>query len=216
MNKLFTEAEVLSLFESGVKSISVHKGDIITPLGFDKIKSLGMDIINNEISASVNQPKITATKEKDFSITIAICSDSDGFKIKQMLINYLKKKKININDVGTYNEEPADYSDFAISAALKVKEKTADYGILIDATGVSSAIIANKIKGIRAAACYDIFSAKNARTDLDANILTLGAKTLGEETIKLIVETWLDTEFSNIKSGHTHIDKITAIENKAL
>ncbi|MEO8398846.1 MAG: ribose 5-phosphate isomerase B [Ignavibacteriaceae bacterium] len=143
---------------------------------------------------------------------IAIGSDHTGFKIKNLLIKILTEKKYELIDVGTYDEQSCDYPDFAFAVASKVKEKKADFGILIDATGIPSAIAANKVKGIRAATCYNEFSANSAREHNDANVLVVGAKSLGEETIKSILEVWLNTGFGGGRH-QKRLNKISSIES---
>lgn len=211
MKKLFTESEVLNLYRSGAKTVSVAKGDIITPLGKDKAKALGMSISVNEISDSAKQVIADPVADKKLN-TIAIGCDHTGFAMKQILIKTLAEKGYKLDDAGTLKEESCDYPDFALAVALKVKEGKADFGIVLDATGIPSAITANKVKGIRAATCYNEFSAKSAREHNNANVLVMGAKSLGEETIKSILDTWLKTAFAGGRH-QKRLDKITAIEN---
>ena len=212
MKKLFTEAEVISLYRSGQKNLACSKGDVITPLAKDKARSLGMSIIFVENIMpelkEMNDP-VCSGKTK----TIAIGCDHTGFQVKKVLIKVLSEKNYKLDDVGTHNEESCDYPDFAHAVALKVKSGSADFGIVIDATGIPSAITANKVKGIRAATCYNEFSAKSAREHNNANVLVVGAKALGEETIKSILETWLNTAYAGGRH-QKRLDKITAIENK--
>ncbi|OGU34393.1 MAG: ribose 5-phosphate isomerase B, partial [Ignavibacteria bacterium GWB2_35_6b] len=124
---------------------------------------------------------------------------------------YLKDKNFDIIDVGTNSKESCDYPDFAIAVAKKVGMKEVRFGILIDATGIPSAITANKFPGIRAATCYNEFSAKSAREHNNANIIVLGAKTLGEETIKSILDTWFKTNFAG-ERHQKRLNKITEVE----
>ena len=111
------------------------------------------------------------------------------------------------------DEKSCDYPDFAEAVSEKVQLGKVDCGLIIDATGIPSAITANKLEGIRAATCYNEFSAKSARSHNDANVLVLGAKTLGEETIKSIVDVWLNTSFEGGRHQR-RLDKITGIERK--
>ena len=100
----------------------------------------------------------------------------------------------------------------SVPTAKKVKERSVDWGIIIDATGIPSAITANKLKGIRAATCYNEFSARSAREHNNANILVIGAKAIGEETAKSILDAWLTTNFGGGRHQR-RLDKITQIEN---
>lgn len=209
MKKLFTERDIYNTAGED-KIILIGKDDILTPSAKDKIKELGLTIIDKDeaekISSSQNFIKTTCLNKA------AIGSDHTGFKIKNILSKILIEKKIGVIDVGTYDEKSCDYPDFAYAVAKKVQSREADFGILIDATGIPSAITANKIKGIRAATCYNEYSARSAREHNDANVMVVGAKSTGEEIIKSILEIWLNTSFS----GGRHqgrLDKITTIED---
>jgi ribose 5-phosphate isomerase B len=219
MNRtLYTEQEILRLFNRGVREIAVTDHDIITPAAKDKIKSLGIQVITRTAGtprASEDLNKVSKFKafENKTNNTIALGSDHTGFKMKTIIGDYLKAKGFEIIDVGTYSEESCDYPDFALKVAQRIERGEAPYGIMLDATGIPSAITANKVPGIRAATCYNEFSAKSARQHNDANMIVLGAKTLGEETVKSI----LDVFFSNEFLGDRHkrrLDKITAIEGR--
>jgi len=125
----------------------------------------------------------------------------------------LIEKGFNLSDAGTFDEKSCDYPDFAKIVATGVAKDNYDRGIIIDATGIPSAITANKYKGIRAATCYNSFSAKSSRAHNNSNVLVIGAKALGEETIKLIVDEWLSTKFEGGRH-QKRLDKISDIENE--
>ena len=203
MKKVVTEKEVKDAYKSGKKELEVSSGTIITPLAKDTIKQFGMRIVepksNEKIKHSVNK--------------ISIGSDHTGYALKEILKKILTAKSYNIIDVGTNNEQSCDYPDFAVAVAQKVISREADFGIMIDATGIPSAITANKIPGIRAATCYNEFSAWSARNHNNANLLVMGAKTIGEETAKSILEKWLAT---GVEGGRhqKRLDKITFLENR--
>ena len=122
------------------------------------------------------------------------------------------EKGFEVIDAGTFDETSCDYPDYAKKVALQVTSGESNFGILIDATGIPSAITANKIKGIRAATCYSNFSAKSSRAHNNANVLVVGSKTLGDETVKEIVSEWLATDFEGGRH-QKRLDKITDIEN---
>ena len=128
-----------------------------------------------------------------------------------MVIEYLGEKGFDVNDKGTYDEQSCDYPDFAIAVAKEVMSGNCDYGICFDATGIPSAITANKLKGIRAATCYNEFSAWSARNHNNANVLVMGAMTLGPETIKSIIDKFFSTEFAGGRHQR-RLDKISALE----
>ncbi|OGU61030.1 MAG: ribose 5-phosphate isomerase B [Ignavibacteria bacterium RBG_13_36_8] len=142
---------------------------------------------------------------------MAIGSDHTGFKLKAEISKFLKERKYLVTDVGTFTEESCDYPDIAYTVAKKVAANEVDFGVLIDATGIPSAITANKVKGIRAATCYNEFSAQSAREHNNANVLVVGAKSLDEESIKTIIDVFLKTEFGGGRHQR-RLDKITEIE----
>lgn len=125
---------------------------------------------------------------------VAIGSDHGGFHLKYILKKHIEQLGYNIEDCGTYTTDPVDYPKFASIVAGKVSLGEADIGILVDGAGIGSAMTANKIKGIRAAQCYDISMARNAREHNNANVLTLGAGLTGTELAKEIVEAFLSGE----------------------
>jgi len=126
---------------------------------------------------------------------IAIGSDHGGFKLKEVLIEYLEKNNIKYKDFGTYSEQSCDYPLIAVEVAKKVASGEFEKGILICGTGIGMSIAANKVKGIRAALCHDIFSAKATRRHNDANILTCGERVIGAGLFLEIVDAFLKTQF---------------------
>jgi len=129
--------------------------------------------------------------EKSNGYNIAIGSDHGGFTLKSDLKEYLVSQGYNIEDCGTYDTKPVDYPEFAYKVAKTVAQGKADFGIMVDGAGIGSSMVANKVKGVRAALCYDVSSANNAREHNNANVLTLGAGLIGFELAKQIVSTFL-------------------------
>ncbi|WP_293758052.1 ribose 5-phosphate isomerase B [Vallitalea sp.] len=140
---------------------------------------------------------------------IAIGSDHGGFELKQEVIKYLEANKIEYKDYGCYNQNSVDYPDFAKHVCKAIVDKECDKGILICGTGIGISMAANKVKGIRAALCHDCFSAKATREHNDANVLALGGRIVGVELALMIVDIFLNTEFSN---DERHIRRINKIE----
>ena len=211
MKKLITEDDVRKIVKEGRNVIVIGKDTVVTPLAIDMIHSNRMTVVEKEPSGdsfNFGDQNTTSANRK-----ISIGSDHTGFKVKNVLVKYLGERGFQLNDEGTFDEKSCDYPDFAKAVALKVATGKADFGIILDATGIPSSITANKIKGIRAATCYNAFSAKSAREHNDANVLVLGAKSLGEETIKTILEVWFSTNFAGGRH-QVRLDKITSIENK--
>lgn len=144
---------------------------------------------------------------------IAIAADHAGFKLKENIKKFLESLGHEYKDFGTDSEESVDYPDFAIKAAEAVKSKKFDRGILICGTGIGMCISANKVPGIRAALCYDTETARLSREHNNANVLTMGARIIGEEKAKEIVDVWLKTEFAGGRHER-RVEKINKIDEK--
>lgn len=139
---------------------------------------------------------------------IGLGSDSAGYGLKQEVIEYLKDKGLEYKDYGCFDEQPCDYPIYAKEVAHAVADGECDRGILICGTGIGISIAANKVKGIRAAVCHDVFSAKATREHNDANILAMGARVIGPSHALMIVDTFLNTEFSNAERHKRRIAQI--------
>ena len=139
---------------------------------------------------------------------IAIASDHAGFKVKEELKKLLTSMGYEIKDFGTFSEESCDYPDFAFKAATAVSKGEAENGILICGTGIGMSIVANKIKGRRAALCWSKETAELSKKHNNANILCLGARVLSMEEIKEITKVWLSTNFE----GGRHERRVRKIE----
>ena len=137
---------------------------------------------------------------------IAIGCDHGGFALKQEIVKHLTKKGIDFEDFGSFSEASCDYTDFGKAVAEAVASGKYEKGILICGTGIGISITANKIKGIRCALCSDCFSAEATREHNDANILALGGRVVGVGLALKIVDTFLNTPFSN---EERHIRRIS-------
>ena len=135
--------------------------------------------------------------------------------MKEELKTFLTELGHQVRDFGTNSEEAVDYPDFAHAVARAVADSQADVGIIIDGAGVGSAITANKVPGVRAAACYSVEIAKNSREHNGANVLTLGSKTISSADMREIVGAWLGTDLSEDRH-RKRVAKITAIERQYL
>lgn len=144
---------------------------------------------------------------------IAIAADHGGFKLKGIIIKYLQSMNIKYKDYGSFTEDAVDYPDVALIASESIINGECDKGILICGTGIGISIAANKVTGIRAALCGDTFSARMSRLHNDANILTMGARVIGEGLAIDIVNIWLNTEFEGGKHAR-RVDKLKDIECK--
>lgn len=141
---------------------------------------------------------------------IALGSDHGGYGLKQEIKKHLEEKNIPYKDYGCYDESSCDYPVYAKEVANAIVNGECEKGILICGTGIGISITANKIKGIRAALCHDVFSAQATREHNDANILAMGARVVGPGLALMIVDTFLDTPFSN---DERHINRISQMED---
>lgn len=140
---------------------------------------------------------------------IAIGSDHGGFELKKEIMAHLDARGLEYKDFGTYSDESCDYPVYGKAVAKAVASGECERGIIICGTGIGISIAANKVHGIRAALCGDCFSAEATRQHNDANVLALGARVVGPGLALKIVDTFLDTPFSN---GERHIRRIEMIE----
>jgi ribose 5-phosphate isomerase B len=144
--------------------------------------------------------------------TIAIGADHGGYPLKERIGFRLTESGHEVVDCGTDSAASVDYPDFAHAVARTVASGDATYGIIVDGAGIGSAMVANKVPGIRAALCYDVSSARNSREHNHANVLTLGAGLIGTALALQIVETWLETPWAEGRHAN-RVNKITAIEH---
>lgn len=140
---------------------------------------------------------------------IALGSDHGGYDLKQEVIRYLEENKIEYKDFGCLDKSSCDYPEFGRAAAQAVASGECEKGIVICTTGIGISISANKVPGVRCALCADTLSAKMTRLHNNANMLAMGAGIVGTNLALSIVETFLNTEFSN---DERHIRRINKIE----
>ncbi|MBT8203547.1 MAG: ribose 5-phosphate isomerase B [Acidimicrobiia bacterium] len=144
---------------------------------------------------------------------IAIGADHGGYALKERIGFKLKQAGFTVHDCGTHTPEAVDYPDYAHAVARLVAEQTCSAGIIVDGAGIGSAMVANKVPGVRAALCYDVSSARNSREHNHANVLTLGAGLIGDALAWQITETWLDTPWGEGRHAR-RVDKITDIDRR--
>lgn len=145
---------------------------------------------------------------------IAIASDHGGLELKKAVIRHLGAKGLEVKDFGTDSAESCDYPDFAGPAAEAVAAGKAEKGIVICTTGIGVSITANKIPGIRCALCHDVTTARLTRLHNDANVLAIGAGVIGENVAMDVVDTFLETAFSEEERHKRRIAKIAEYEKK--
>ncbi len=197
---LLTEDDLRGLEDGSRVRISATAK--FTALAEDIVKDRKLQLIRKE-------PRVAATKVR----TVAIGSDHGGFKFKEQLKNYLSDLGLNIRDLGTSSEDAVDYPDFAHAVAKSVSGRQVDVGIIIDGAGIGSAMTANKVPGVRAAACYSVVLAKNSREHNGANVLTLGAGQNSFEEVKSIVDAFIGTDISEDRHKK-RVGKIETIERQ--
>ena len=147
--------------------------------------------------------------------TVALGADHGGLAMKQDLAQYLAELGYTVNDCGTFTADPVDYPDIAYAVAKLVSDGAAARGIIIDGAGIGSAMTANKVPGVRAALCYALSTARNAREHNDANVLTLGARLIGAGLARDIVKVFLETECTE-ERHKKRVAKIMQVERRYL
>lgn len=144
---------------------------------------------------------------------IAIGNDHVAVEMKKEIMNFLEEKGHKVINYGTDSSESTDYPVYGEKVANAVVNKEADCGILICGTGVGISIAANKVKGVRAVVCSEPYSAKLSKQHNDTNILAFGARVIGVELAKMIVEQWINAEFLGDRH-QKRVDMISEIENR--
>jgi ribose 5-phosphate isomerase B len=163
--------------------------------------------------AQAPQPEATPAPGAAGRISVAIGADHGGYPLKERLAFRLKEAGYGVTDCGTDSHDAVDYPDFAHAVARKVASGECTYGIVVDGAGIGSAMVANKVPGVRAALCYDLSTARNSREHNHANVLTLGAGLIGEGLAWQIVQEWLSVPWGGGRHAR-RVDKITAVERE--
>jgi ribose 5-phosphate isomerase B len=145
---------------------------------------------------------------------IALGSDHAGFHLKEELKRYLRERGWDVEDCGVFSTDPSDYPDIAFLVAEKVARGEVDRAILVCGTGIGMCMASDKVEGIRCAVCTDETTARFARTHNDANILAIGARIVGSELAKSIVDVFLNTPFSGAERHIRRIKKIEEYEKR--
>jgi len=174
----------------------------LTPLAADIVSERHIEIVRR-----------TSRRGSKASRLVAVGADHGGFQMKEQLKVLLVELGHRVHDFGTDSEATVDYPDFAHAVARSVAQGMSDVGIIIDGAGVGSAMTANKVPGVRAAACYSVAVARNSREHNDANVLTLGSKTISNGEMREIVSAWLGSEISEDRH-RKRVAKIDAIQRQ--
>jgi RpiB/LacA/LacB family sugar-phosphate isomerase len=145
---------------------------------------------------------------------VALAADHAGFELKEKMALYLETKGFEVMDLGTHDEEPVDYPDFARAIGKALQQQKADRGILICGSGVGACVAANKMSTIRAGLCHDTYSAHQGVEHDDINVLCLGARVIGEELARELVSAFLAASFTGEERHRRRLDKIKAMEGE--
>jgi ribose 5-phosphate isomerase B len=144
---------------------------------------------------------------------IVLGSDHAGFKLKADLRDYLVEQNIAIFDMGVAEEIPADYPEIARAVAEKISRKEFERGILICGSGIGMSIVANRFPGVRAALCYDLYTARMSREHNDANLLVLGGRLIGKGLAREMIKVWMESVFQGGRHQR-RLDQIESLDNE--
>jgi ribose 5-phosphate isomerase B len=197
---VITEDDVRGLPEGA--RLRVAESARLTPLAADIVRERRIELVRRV-------PRRGSRAEK----IIAVGADHGGFPLKEELKSFLVELGHRVRDFGTNSTDAVDYPDFAHAVARAVSEGEADLGIVIDGAGVGSAMTANKVPGVRAAACYSVKVAVNSREHNGANVLTLGSGTITPGEMRDIVRAWLSTDLTEDRHKR-RVAKIDAVERQ--
>ncbi len=192
-----TEADVREAARAG-RRVDLPANAVVTPAARDLAARLG-------VAMGPTAPQQAASR------IVALGADHGGWAMKEALKPLLADLGCSALDLGPASAEPVDYPDFAVAVARAVADGRATFGIMIDGAGIGSCMAANKVAGARAAMCYDVTTAQNAREHNDANVLTLGGTLIGQRLAGEIVRTFLETAFGGGRHQR-RVDKIIALD----
>jgi RpiB/LacA/LacB family sugar-phosphate isomerase len=145
---------------------------------------------------------------------IAVGADHAGFDLKQILVAYLRHRGHEVIDVGTDSDDPVDYPDYAEAVSKVLLDGRAERGVLICGSGVGTSVSANKIPGIRAGLCHNTYSARQGVEHDDMNVLVLGARVIGIELARELVDNFLGAKFTGEERHRRRLEKIKALEKR--
>ena len=214
MPRLVSERTVLDALAAGQATLAVPEGALVTALARDTARDRGIRLVTGA-GAPAQTPVDPPARAEAPQNTLAVACDHAGFEVKDALAAHARGLGWTVADLGTDSAESVDYPDFAYAVARLVHLGRVQLGLMIDGVGVGSAIVANKVPGVRAALCPDTFSAYNARAHNDANVLTLGSRTMGVEVSKRVLAEFLSTPFEGGRHQR-RVDKIGDVEARFL
>jgi RpiB/LacA/LacB family sugar-phosphate isomerase len=153
-----------------------------------------------------------ALSDRSFTVRIAFAADHAGFHLKQDLINFLRDQGHETIDLGAFGPDSVDYPDYAEKVAVAVREGRADRGIMICGSGVGGSVAANKVPGVRAGLCHDIYSARQGVEHDAMNVLVLGGRVIGNLHARELALEFIGARFSGEGRHQRRLDKIGRLE----
>jgi ribose 5-phosphate isomerase B len=221
--RVITERDIRKASKAGERELDVT-GAVVTPSARDVAARAGMTLrgakgataTRVDRGASAPKPATSAAKPADATPatavpsrrSIAVGADHGGVALRDAIAARLRELGHSVTDHGTTGSAAVDYPDYAIAVARSVASGATHLGIMVDGAGIGSCMAANKVAGVRAAMCYDVTTAQNAREHNNANVLTLGGGLIGPRLALAIVETFLATDFG----GGRHASRVAKID----
>ena len=220
--RVITERDVRRAAKGGAREIDTT-GAVVTPSARDAAARAGVTLKGAKaVSPAAKQPAGETDQKAGTSAPaaaarasvspsarlIALGADHGGVAVRDAIAARLRELGHSVTDHGTTGTSPVDYPDYAVAVARAVASGAAQVGIMIDGAGIGSCMAANKVPGVRAAMCYDVTTAQNAREHNNANVLTLGGGLIGPRLALAIVEAFLSTEFG----GGRHAGRVAKID----
>jgi len=219
--RVITERDVRREAKGGARELDTT-GAVVTPSARDAATRAGVALKGaNGLRTALKQPAAAVDQKPDVSSTttasksiwpttrlIALGADHGGVAVRDAIAARLRELGHSVTDHGTSGTNPVDYPDYAVAVARAVASGAAQVGIMVDGAGIGSCMAANKVAGVRAAMCYDVTTAQNAREHNNANLLTLGGGLIGPRLALAIVEAFLATDFG----GGRHAARVAKID----
>jgi ribose 5-phosphate isomerase B len=218
--RVITERDVRRAAKGGARELDTT-GAVVTPSARDVAASAGMALNGGKATrTAAKRPGVADQKAAAPPMTsapksvlpaariVALGADHGGVAVRDAIAARLRELGHSVTDHGTTGTSPVDYPDYAVAVARAVASGAAQIGIMVDGAGIGSCMAANKVPGVRAAMCYDVTTAQNAREHNNANLLTLGGGLIGPRLALAIVDAFLSTEFG----GGRHAARVAKID----
>ena len=224
--RVITERDVRRAAKEGTRELD-SSGAVVTPSARDVAARVGVTLKGSKAAAGTPSPSARgqgsgtapaataaisdAGPAANSTRTVAVGADHGGVALKDGIIARLRERGHTVTDLGTTGTSAVDYPDYAIAVARAVASGSVQVGIMVDGAGIGSCMAANKVAGARAAMCYDVTTAQNAREHNNANVLTLGGGLIGPRLALAIVDAFLSTTFGGGRHA-TRVAKIDALD----